>query len=434
MRPSAVGRLRGLLPHGAGVVGAGLIGLGASSYVYLTVGARTLGPDRFAGVSVLYVLIFTVGPGLFLPLEQELARAVADRRARGIRATPVVVRVTELSGAALLGLLVIGAATAPLTVHRAFDGSWGLSFSLLGAIAAMWMAYLVRGLLAGVGSFSRYGLQLGVEGALRVAGVVAFAVFGVRAPGWYGVLLVAPIALSLLVTGPGLTRELAAGRAEDWQDVSGALRWLLVGSLASQLLVNVGPVLVKVTSSRSDRAAAGQLLAGLVLARLPLFAFAAVQAALLPKLAEQLAVGHVDQFALGLRRLSLAAGAAGLAGTLVLAGFGSGLIHLFFGSGFGLRRLVLVELGAGSMLYMVSVILGQALVALRRYRLSAAGWVVGILGFAVTAAAWQGIVTRVAVGFLVGTGAVLVWMTGATMSALGSERRAMQTAASRGGE
>lgn len=423
-------RLRGVLPHGAGVVGAGLIGLGLSSYVYLTVSARMLGPGRFAGVSVLYVLVFTVGPGLFLPLEQELARAVADRRARGVRAMPVVTRVTTLSGAGLLGLLVIGAGSAPLTVHRVFDGSWGLSVSLLAAIAAMWMAYLIRGLLAGVNAFRRYGLQLGVEGGLRVAGVVAFAVFGVRVPGWYGVLLVAPIALSFLVTGSGLGDELDAGRTEGWHNVSDALRWLLVGSLASQLLVNVGPVLVKVTSAHADRAAAGQLLAGLVLARLPLFAFAAVQAALLPKLAAQLAGGLVDEFAVGLRRLSLAAAAAGLGGTLVLAGFGRELIHLFFGSEFGLPRLVLVALGAGSMLFMVCVILGQALVALRRYRQSAAGWVVGLGAFAAAAALWDGLVTRVAVGFLVGTVAALVWMTVTTISAIGSARHA-QLAGSR---
>ena len=134
---------------------------------------------------------------------------------------PHVLRVAELSGAALIALLVVAAVTGPLTVQHAFDGSWALGGSLLASLAAMWLVYLVRGLLAGVTRFRQYGVQLAAEGAFRVVGVVAFALAGVRSPGWYGVLLVAPIPLSVLLTGRGLVAQLTEGR-EGPRDEQGA--------------------------------------------------------------------------------------------------------------------------------------------------------------------------------------------------------------------
>ena len=64
-------------------VGAGLVVLGLSATVYLVLAARATGPAGFAGLAVLWTLVYTVGIGLFLPFEQEVARAVADRSARG---------------------------------------------------------------------------------------------------------------------------------------------------------------------------------------------------------------------------------------------------------------------------------------------------------------------------------------------------------------
>lgn len=422
--PDVRRRLRRLLPQGTAAVGVGLLVLGASSYVFLTASARALGPARFADVSVLYVLVFTVGPGLFLPLEQELARGVADRSARGVGVWPVVLRVGQISGLAALAMMVVALVTAPQTVPRLFDGSRGLLAALVGSTAALWLAYLTRGVLAGLTRFRAYGWQLGIEGGLRAVGVIALALSGVRAPGWYGALLAAPIALSVLATGRDTVHDLGPGPVATWQEVSGALGWLLVGSLGSQLLINAGPLMAKLLADSGERAVAGQLLAGLVLSRLPLFAFAAVQAALLPGLAAELAAGRVDEFAAGLRRLVLGAAVLGVLTTAGMALIGPALLHLLFGRGYSLGRLVLVEFAVGSGLFMLCVIIGQALVALRRYDRAAYAWAAGATAFFVVAAIGQALVTRVAVGFLVGVGACLAALVVFLRAAVAGERAA----------
>ena len=68
------------LPAGVVGVGGGLVVLGVCSYAFLALAGRALSPADFATLSVLWALVYTVGPGLFLPLEQEVARALADRR------------------------------------------------------------------------------------------------------------------------------------------------------------------------------------------------------------------------------------------------------------------------------------------------------------------------------------------------------------------
>src|SRR3954471_5431319 len=123
--------VRRVLPRGTLQVAAGLAVLGAASYVYLSLAARTLSPQRFGEISVLYSLVYTAGPGAFLPIEQELARGLADRRARGLGGGPLVRLATGLSGIYAAALVALVLVTGPFTVPRLFDGSW----ALLGCLA-----------------------------------------------------------------------------------------------------------------------------------------------------------------------------------------------------------------------------------------------------------------------------------------------------------
>src|SRR5580765_1518093 len=161
--------VRRVLPRGTLQVAAGLAVLGAASYVYLSLAARTLSPQRFGEISVLYSLVYTAGPGAFLPIEQELARGLADRRARGQGGGPLVRLATLLSGTYAAALLALVFATGPLTVPRLFDGSWALLGCLALAVIGLWAIYLSRGVLAGAARFSVYGGQLALEGGTRMA-------------------------------------------------------------------------------------------------------------------------------------------------------------------------------------------------------------------------------------------------------------------------
>src|SRR5690348_17057737 len=83
VRGGAAGRYLALLPPGTLAVGAGLMVLGAGYYVHLAVAGHSLAASGMAAMSVLWSIVFLLGLGVFLPIEQELIRHVASRRAMG---------------------------------------------------------------------------------------------------------------------------------------------------------------------------------------------------------------------------------------------------------------------------------------------------------------------------------------------------------------
>ncbi|MGA1704571.1 MAG: hypothetical protein ACO4A1_06570 [Ilumatobacteraceae bacterium] len=82
------------LPEGALVVALGLVIGGIATYAFFRVGTLTLGGDEeFAPIAALWFAMFALAPGFFLPLEQELSRALAHRTAVGEGGKPVVAKV-----------------------------------------------------------------------------------------------------------------------------------------------------------------------------------------------------------------------------------------------------------------------------------------------------------------------------------------------------
>ena len=395
--------MKRVLPRGTLQVAAGLTVLGAASYVYLSLAARTLSPQRFGEISVLYSLVYTAGAGAFLPIEQELARGLADRRARGDGGAPLVRLATLLSGCYAVALVAVILGTGPLTVPRLFDGSWSLLGCLVLAVVGLWAVYLSRGVLAGSDRFAAYGEQLAVEGGSRIAAVAALAAAGVTAVAPFGLAIGGALLVAVALTGRPTFTAVHAGRPADLQELSSALGWMLLGSLVAQALVNAPPIAAKLLARGGDSAVAAQVLTGTVLARLPLFAFAAVQAALLPGLAALLATGDRTGFVRGLSRLLTAAGVVTVAAVIVAATAGQALLHLFFGARYDLGNHVLVLLALASGIYMAAVVVGQSLLAMRRYRAAAAGWVAGAAAFVVVTVVGHDLVTRVVDGFLLGT-------------------------------
>src|SRR5436190_557071 len=381
LRRGRTAALKDALPSGTVAVGGGLIVLGVSSYLFLAIAARALSTEAFSTLSVLWVAVYTVGPGLFFPLEQEVARAIADRLTQGVGGAPVFRRAATL-GLGLVGLLlVLCAAASPAFLSDLFDNSVGMLAALLLSMVALWAAHLCRGALAGAAEFRSYGAMLATEGVGRSVGCIALAVAAVHWLPAYGLLLPVALLLSVIVVLPATQRAVTPGPSTSWNEVSGALGWLLFGALFSQLLVNVGPLAVKLLSSTSEHSQAGRFLAGSVLVRVPLFLFSAVQAALLPGLANLAGRGEYREFKVRLTRLLLLIAGVGLIATIGSAIVGPELMRLLFGSKFRLSERLLVELAIANSVYMLAVVLGQALVALRQYRTTAIGWGSGVVAF-----------------------------------------------------
>jgi O-antigen/teichoic acid export membrane protein len=152
---------------------------------------------------------------------------------------------------------------------------------------------------------------------------------------------------------------------------------MLIGSsLLAQLVVNVAVIDVDLLAPGRP-AVVGALLAAMVLARVPLFVFASLQAALLPGLASTAAAGDLRRFRWLLGRASAAVAALGLAVGALAAVFGPWLGPVLFGVQHVLRWGDFAMLAAGTTCYMLALVLGQGAMALNRHRDQLLCWIVG---------------------------------------------------------
>jgi len=404
-------RRRNPLPTGTTAVGIGLIVAGMSAYGFLFIANKSLSDAEYSPLGVLWSLVFLCGPGLFLPFEQEISRALAERRARGFGGAPVVRQAAILGVGLLLAVLVLLIFTASATVDHLFDGQVLLLVGLALGLAGALCGHLTRGSMSGTGHFKGYGTYLGADGFIRVLGALVCVAFGVKVAGPFGIaigiagILAVPVALR--VERPGLTEGPDAKLAE----ISSALSYLLIASICAFALMNIGPVLVKLLAGPDQSEAAGRFVNGVVIARIPLFLFQAVQAALLPKLSSLAHSGQIKDFRAGLRRLLVAVAGVAAIGTVVGAVLGPFVVEIMFPTAnLGSRTMGMLAAGAG--LYMLAMACAQALIALGGHRDQALGWASGCVALAISIMfIAHDLFFRVEVALLVGSAASMVVMS-----------------------
>jgi O-antigen/teichoic acid export membrane protein len=396
-------RLRKLpLPVGTVPVAIGLGLAGLTQYGFLIVAARALGQVRFAPLSVFWALLFVAGPGFFIPLEQETGRAIAARRVRGEGGRPVVERAAVIGTVLAVVLIIVTLAFAGPIDRRVFDGDPALLAGLVGGFAAYLCEFLARGALAGNNRFGSYGLLLGSEGGLRVVFAVILAVIGVKVAGPYGASMIVAsfIAIALALAGRrGLFRP---GPPASWSEVTNALGYLLIASVFTQLLLSVGAVAVQLLATPAQVSAAGRFQLSRIVAYVPIFLFQAVQSALLPRLSALAAAGRHAEFRSLLFRLLVLVGCLG---AVAIAGFtvlGPTVTRLLFGHGFELTDLDFALLSASCIGFIVTQVLGYALISLSAYRRVATGWAAGGIVFIAVAALGSQLFLRVELGLLCG--------------------------------
>ena len=402
------------LPEGTVAVGGGLVVNGLAAYAFITLASRDLGPEDYTPVGLLWALSFLLGPGFFQPLEQEVARIVAARS--GGRIGPVV-RTAGCIGACMVGLLVILALVFGGRIrHDLFDGHGLLVLGLLLVLVGLGIGHLVRGVMAGLGRFggdARYFIGDGV-GRLVMALVLVGTVGGV---GIYGLAVgLAPFigVVFALVGQRDLSLE---GPAEPAGALSRALGALLLASVATALVLNVSPLAVEVLAGPGQADHAGRFLNALLIARVPLFFFQAVQASLLPRLSALVGAGRFDELVHVFRRLLvLVAGIGGMA-VVVCAVLGTQIVEFAFGADFAVERQDMVLLAASSGVLMVALSFAQALMACRAQGRMALAWVLGLAVFPLVVALGDDLFLRVELGLL-----ATVSVTATSMAVLLAER------------
>ena len=402
-------KLQEALPEGTLEVGLGLVVAGITTYAYLTLASVALTNKAYGPLGVLWGVIFTAGPGFFLPIEQEVSRALAARRARGEGTGPLLRRAATLGLVLLVALIVISLIASPAIVHHLFSGQWLLLVGLLFGLVGYYMGHLARGTVSGVGRFRPYAIYIGGEGVFRLVGCVLLAFIGVKTAGLYGVVLgLAPIGAALFA----MRRErgvISPGPDAPYSELSSSLGALLAASVLAQALVNAGIVAVELLSSDSEVVAT--FFKGVIAARLPLFLFQAVQAALLPKLTSLATKGQIDEFKRGFQRLVAVVagvGALGVAGALVAGPF---VVDKAFGV--DLSRTDIALLAAGSGAYMLALAVAQALIALHGQNQVAISWLGSVVAFVAGVVVFAGLdlYPRIELALLLGAAVALASMT-----------------------
>ncbi len=400
-----------VLPRGTLTVGVWVGVSGVLAYLYLAITGRALGAQTAAGLSTLWVVGFLLGNAVGTPVEQEVSRAIASRRARGLGVGPVVRRAGIASGACscvvAAGILLAG----PVLARELFAGDWVLVAALAVMFIGTMLEFLVRGVLAGEARFNAYGRLLGVEAATRVVGVAGFALAGVQTAGPYAIVLAfAPfvgIAAALVGADRAITQQ--AGPEAPWGELSRALGWLLGASMFSQALVNLGPVFVRVLSP-SQSAVTSAFVASLIVARVPVFLFQAAQAVLVPRLSHHAGGGRGSALAAETAALVRALLVLVVVGTIGAALLGPTVVRIGWGPDFAMQPRDFALLGAASCCYLIAATLSSALIALELPNRGMVGWLMGVLTLTLCVALGADIVTRVEIGFLAGTAVASVAM------------------------
>ena len=378
------------LPHGAPLIGGGLLVNGLASYVFVTIAARNLGPEAYTPVGLLWALSFLLGPGFFQPLEQETARIIASRFGRGV--APVVNSAAAIGGLVALGLAMVAAVAGPWMIDGFFDGESWLLVGLLLVVVGLGAAGLGR-----FGGYARYVVGEGLGRLLAVGLLVAVVSDGIGA---YGLAIGLAPFIGIGVAMAGQRDLRTPGPPAPMGDLSRALGALLVASVATALVLNVSPLAVEALAGPGEGREPGRFLNALLVARIPLFFFQAVQAALLPQLSGLASAGRYGELWRVLRRLLTVVATLGVAALVAAAVAGPWAVEFAFGSEYAVTQRDMVLLTASSVGLMVVLSLAQGLIACRSRGRMALAWVAGLAVFPVVVALGSNLFLRVEVALI----------------------------------
>ena len=356
--------------------GIGLLGL--SGFAFLAVaGHGRFFPADAAALSVTYLCLNVLGPGIFVAVEQETNRRVARALAAPDRYTLPLRRLgVTTAGLAAVTILVLLAA-GPWLVPRLLGGHVGLLIALITGAAGSAAVYFVRGVCAGSGRLRRYGATLLVDGALRIAGTALVLLTG--SVSGLGLALGLAPGLAAVACGIGLRRALPATTTQPADGIRRAVAVLVASWVLLLGMANLGGVVAQALSS--DAAMVAAFTAAVALTRVPVMLFGPVQAVLLPRLTAAATTGDRGAFRDQVLRATAAVGGIGLLTVAGMAVLGDWAVRLLFGTP-PLSRGLLAALGLGAALLLAMQLLQPAVLALGRHRAVLLGCALGLAVFA----------------------------------------------------
>lgn len=355
---------------------------GVLTYVFFILASHSLTEDQYGEVVVLWSVVFIVASTLYRPIEQLLARTLAERDQVGAPSADALRTAGLIQlGICVLTVVVLLALRSPIE-ENLFSNDPDFFLAMLVALVGFSLAYFARGFLAGRGHFGAYAALLVAETVLRIAFAVLVSVGVLDGSTPYAIAIaLAPFCGLLMVAfASSRTRGEAAGTVPGGVDLTlgrgasfaGAV---LVMMLSEQILVSSGALFVR---AAEGAAAAGFMFNILLVARAPLVLFQAVAASLLPHLTRLRARADEegrDAFRESLQNTMLLIAAFATATTIGVLLVGPPVMEIAFGDGFDYDRLGLAIVAVGMGFYLVAASLNQAALAQGQAHRAASRWI-----------------------------------------------------------
>jgi O-antigen/teichoic acid export membrane protein len=387
-----------VVPTGTSLLAAALLVNGIATYAFFGLIRRHLGADEYSAIAVLWGLMLILGPGLFQPLEQEVARNTTARVHQGVGSAPVLRAAARIGLFEVAVLSILLVALWPIGLGSLLRDQPLLLVALITGMLAIAASHLARGLVAGRRRFGRYASYFIGDGIARLVALGILIALGVSTAGWFGLAIGSGFLAGFLVLIVGRQPFALAGPPATTAQLRPALGLLLFASLAEAIILNAGPVLVELLGDEPDEA--GRFLNGLIISRVPLFLFQAVKASLLPSLTELDSMGDFRHFLHTLRRIAGAVMAFVAVGSIGAALIGPLAVEMLFRDELTSFQMALMAFGSGVMMLVQT--LSAALVAMQRAKRAVVGWAAGVLAVLSAFVLPGSAITRVAGSLAIG--------------------------------
>jgi O-antigen/teichoic acid export membrane protein len=370
-------------------VGVGLTGV--ITYAYFLIASHTLSKPDYGQITVLWSAVFITISTLYRPIEQLLSRHISERVVKGQSLSePMKVASTIQFGLSLLFAVLALALRGPIQ-NSLLEGNETLYWVFFTSVLFYAASYFARGFLAGKQQFGLFVALILSESCFRTIFAVLVAVSVLAGQSAVAIGITAAPALSLLVVPFAFARKAQQDKATapppaaagtelhekfSFRHGGGFAAAVLLIMFSEQAFLNAGPLIIRGLQGAEE---AGYIFNVLMLARAPLQLFQSVSTSILPHLTSLHTSedpGSDREFSHTVKMVLL--GIVGFTALVVVVVLIAGpkCMQIAFGKKFTYDRvgLLLVTLGMG--LYLASVTLNQACVAMGQVRRAALRWII----------------------------------------------------------
>ena len=355
------------------LIGIGSLALG--SYLLLAITSRALSPHEYSMFAAYWSIVMGLILGATAPLETFGLGSTSFYENKLEIDRQFVDAIRLVFSIVLICILLL----LPWSVPRVFDGHWSFLIATVLALVGFLLIYSARGILIVEHKSSRYAQLMSIESLFRIL----LAILLIAVVGASGSSVALAVSLAAVLAGAlsyysvrfhfGLSIRSSRFNFKN----TGTFTPLLIASMATLLLLNLGPFVVQYLAG-AQAAAAGVFLNALTISRVPILLGPVLQARLVPSV---VAILSREQFPTlgkligkGLRTLIT----GGVVFVLMFSLMGNMVIDVLFGSATILNHFDLALLAVPTVLYLLAIAFQSVLVALTHTKSIARSWSIGL--------------------------------------------------------